>query len=76
MEGLTLNVCFDSGCGDMIIKKSAVEHLANLGRAKQALAGPFEITGVGNRTTVCEEGVYSISLSLNTGGNALCDMFT
>ena len=72
VEGLTLNVFFDSGCGDMIIKKSAVEQLANVGRAKQVLAGPFEITGVGNRTTVCEEGVYSISLPLNTGGNALC----
>ena len=69
MDGLTLNGFFDSGCGNMI-KKSAVEHFANLGRAKQVLAGPFEITGVGNRTTVWE-GVFCRSLPLNTGGNAL-----
>ena len=55
VEGLTQNVCFDSGCGDKIIKKPAVEHLTNLGRPTQVLAGPFEITGVGNRTTARRE---------------------
>ena len=66
IEEVPVNVMYDSGCGSMIIKKSAVEKLLKLGRAIKILPGPFEITGVGDKKSVCEEGLYSICLPLHT----------
>ena len=38
IQDVKLNLFFDSGCGDMIVKKSAVEKLAAFGRAKQSVS--------------------------------------
>ena len=58
---------FDSGCGDTIIKKFAVDKLAKMGRAKQTPSGPLEITGVGEKKSRCEDGMFSVCLSLYNG---------
>ena len=69
--GVKLNLFFDSGCGDMIVKKSAVEKLAAFGRAKQIVSQPIVLSGVGDQTFVCNEGVYTACLPLFSGKNAL-----
>ena len=71
VEGIKLNLFFDNGCGDMLVKKSLIEKLISIGRAKQILPGPIIITGVGDQKTVCNDGVYSICLPLHNGNNAV-----
>ena len=66
-----LNLFFDSGCGDMIVKKSAVEKLAAFGRAKQIVSEPIVLSGVGDQNSVCNEGAYTVCLPLFSGKNAL-----
>ena len=62
IEGIKFNLFFDSGCGDILIKKSAVVKLEKMGRAKQILSGPLEITGVGEKKSIlrmeCLGSVY------------------
>ena len=70
VDGLKVNLFFDSGCGDMIIKKATAEKLADMGKAKKIQSGPLEITGVGEKKTECEDGVYSVWLPLHNGENA------
>ena len=62
-----LNLFFDSGCSDVVIKKSAVDKLVEMGRAKNEIAGPLPLTGVGGHESVCEHGVYSFRLPLRSG---------
>ena len=64
VEGVKLNLYFDDGCGDIVVKKSAIEKLISIGRAKQIIPGPIIMAGVGDQITVCNEGVYSICLPL------------
>ena len=71
VDGLELNLFFDSGCGDMIVKKSALEKLVGTGRAKPLVPGPIVITGVGEQKSVCEDGIFSICLPLHNGKNAV-----
>ena len=33
--------------------------------------GPIDLKGVGDQTSTCFDGVYSISLPLSNGGNAI-----
>ena len=55
----------------MVIKISAVDKVAGVGRAIQILSGPLEITGVGDKKSVWDDGVYSVSLPLYNGQNAI-----
>ena len=71
VDGVRLNLFFDSGCGDMVIRKSAIERLSAVGRAKQIVSGPLTITGVGDQKSICKDGVYSIRLTLDDGSDAL-----
>ena len=57
VEGIKLNLFFDSGCEDIV--------------AKQILSGRVTISGVGNQKSVCHDGVYSIRLPLVGGENAV-----
>ena len=66
--GHRFNLFYDGGCGDLVCKKSAVDKLIALGRAKQELPGPFLLTGVGEMKKVCENGIYQVSLPLADGG--------
>ena len=65
IQGVKLNLCFDSGCGDMIAKKSAV-----FDRGKQIVSQPIVLSGVGDQKFVCNEGAYTICLPLFSGKNA------
>ena len=69
VAGMKMNVFFDNGCGGMIIKKSAAEKLKLIGRANQEAPGPLSITGVGDKKTISDDGIYSVCLSLHDGKN-------
>ena len=51
----------------MVMKRSAVDSLQSLGRAKQEIPGPITISGVGDQKLVCEDGVFSVRLPLGNG---------
>ena len=70
IEGESFNIFYDSGCGDMVCKKSAIDKLIGMGRASLVLPGPITLSGVGDKKTVCKEGVYKITLPLSNGGEA------
>ena len=67
----TFNVFYDSGCGDLCVKKSAIDKLVAMGRACQLFPGPIILSGVGDNKTICDHGVYKISLPLPNGENAV-----
>ena len=69
-QGKHFNLFYDSGCGHLICKKSAVDKLASLGRAELLLPGPITLSGVGDKKTICQEGVYKITLPLSDGSEA------
>ena len=65
------NIFYDSGCSDLICKKSAIDRLTQLGKATLAQPGPINISGVGDTRTVCDNGIYNVSLLLGLGREAL-----
>ena len=71
IDGFTINLFFDSGCGNAVIKKAAIEKLSSVGRAKQVTEGPLVIRGVGGQQSVSTDGVYSVCLPLHNGRNAV-----
>ena len=75
VEGSHFNLFFDSGCVDMIIKKSAVDCLMRLGRAKLEAPCPITPSGVGNTKSICEHGAYSVRLPLKGGRDAVLSGF-
>ena len=69
VEGHSLNLFFDDGCGDIVIKKTALDILLRLGRAILEFPGPLKLKGVGDHLTISEHGAYSICLPLKNGMN-------
>ena len=65
--GVKLSILFDNGCGKSVLKKSAVDKLKAIGRAKQTLPGPLELIGVGDKRTSSEHGEYAICIPMATG---------
>ena len=65
-----VNIFYDSGCADMVIKKSAVDILLKLGRANLVDPGPIHLSGVGGQKSICEHGEYSVRLPLKSGEEA------
>ena len=51
----------------MVVKKSAADRLARLGKAEQTEAGPLLISGVGDKKSVADHGRYKISLPIHDG---------
>ena len=47
IEGEKFNIFYDSGCTDMICKKSAIDKLVSLGRATHEVPGPmtYQVSG-------------------------------
>ena len=43
------------------------DKLIGLGKANQELPGPITLSGVGDNKTICQHGVYKISLPLSGG---------
>ena len=71
IQGYLFNVFYDSGCGDLVCKKSAIDTSISLGKASQEFPGPITISGVGDNKTICNDGVYKISLPLCGGKEAI-----
>ena len=71
IDGVTLRLFFDTGCGDIVVKKSAMEALKKLGRANQEFSGQVSMSGVGDQRSVSEYGIYSVCLPLKDGSNAV-----
>ena len=68
---IPLNLFFDNGASDCIIRKSAVEKLLQIGRAEKVSSDPFELSGVSDHVTVCKDGFWRIILPLHNGENAI-----
>ena len=71
INGHTFNIFYDSGCGDLVVKKSAIDILLSMSRAKHEIPGPITLTGVGDQKVVCKNGVYSLKLPLCNGEEAV-----
>ena len=56
-----MNIFFDNGCGDLVVRKKAVDLLLGLGRAKCEISEAMEVTGVGDQKAEAL-GLYSICL--------------
>ena len=65
----TLRVFFDTGCYDMVVRKSAVDLLTSLGLAKNVRKGPILLSGVGDQTSCTDHGRFLITLPLYNGQN-------
>ena len=68
VQNVCLNLFFDNGCLDLVIKKSAAEKLAAIGRAFQIIPQKIEISGVCDQKSYAD-GVYGICLPLFNGEN-------
>ena len=68
---ITLRLFFDTGCGDIVVKKSAMEALKRLGRARLEVPGPITMSGVGDFKSSSSYGIYSVCLPLKGGENAV-----
>ena len=55
----TFNIFYDSGCRNLVVKKSAIDILLSMGHAKPEIPGTITLTGVGDQKVVCKDGVYS-----------------
>ena len=71
VEGQLLNLFFDNGCGDMVIKKLAADFLVKIEKARQEFPCPITLSGVGDQKSVCKHGAYSVCLLLKSGRQAI-----
>ena len=61
-------IFYDTGCGDMVSKHSAIKRLGN--KAKLECKGPIKLGGVGCIQTESPYGIYQIKLPLINGSEA------
>ena len=52
INGHPFNIFYDSGYGDLVAKKSAIDILASMGRAKHEIPGPITLSDVGDRKVI------------------------
>ena len=62
VDEVTLHLFLDTGCGDIVVKKSAMETLKKVSRARKELAGPISMSGVGDHKSLTKYGVYNLCL--------------
>ena len=65
---IRLNLFFDNGCGDLVIKQSAAKKLEAIGRAFKLIPEQIQINGVCDQKSFAD-GVYAICLPLFDGTN-------
>ena len=63
------NIFYDSGCGDMVSRYSAIKRLGR--RAKQEYKGPVQLGGVGGVKAESKYGIYQVKLPLCSGSDAI-----
>ena len=71
VDDLSLNIFFDSGCGDLVSKKGAIDKLEEFGRASQEIPGPIPLFGVGNQQSESRHGIYKVKIPLYDGREAV-----
>ena len=67
IQNTKLNLFYDNGCSDFICKKETVDFLSTIGRAGKIVEGPLTLSGVADQKTICENGVYRVTLPLKNG---------
>ena len=65
------NIFYDSGCGDLVSSKRAIDILESMGRAKLLRPGPLILEGVNNQVSICKHGRYEIRIPLANGTDAV-----
>ena len=70
VDGVKLNIFYDSGCGDLVVSKDIVDKLKFKGRSKQECDGPILMRGAGGQESTHEHGIYTIKLPLASGKEA------
>lgn len=68
---ITIRLFFDTGCGDIVVRKGIMDKLVQIGRARQEVSNPVTMSGVGDVRSVDNYGVYSVCLPLKDGSNAV-----
>ena len=68
IENIRLNIFYDNGCGDLVIRKRALDLLAGLDRVQCEIDDTMEIIGVGDQRAEAL-GLYSICLTMHDGTN-------
>ena len=63
------NIFYDSGCGDMVSRYSAIKRLGR--RAEQEYRGPVQLGGVGGVKAESKYGIYQVKLPLCSGSDAI-----
>ena len=61
------NLFYDSGCGDAVSRKAAIDKLKKMKRAQQTSIGPLALRGVGDVKVVTPHGRYKVMLPLFDG---------
>ena len=67
VQGHSFRLLYDSGGTRTVCKKSAIDTLVSLGMAKLEVEGPLILSGVGDKKSTCEYGIYSFNLPLRDG---------
>ena len=60
---------FDSGCSNMVCKKSVADKLMSKNLATKIVDGPIKLNGVANKESICKYGKYSLKIPLKNGTN-------
>ena len=69
-RSLNINMFYDGGCGDMVIRWKVVKFLKSIGRATLIRKGPLPLVGVSGHESFSEYGIYRITLPLSNGKDA------
>ena len=63
------NIFYDSGCGDLVSRYSAIKRLGR--RVRQEFRGSMQLGGVGGVKGESEYGIYQVKLFLCSGSDAI-----
>ena len=68
---LKVNLFFDTGCSDLVSKRSTIISLENLNIAGKEVNGPIILGGIGHQKIVCQHGIVKVKLPLYNGREAV-----
>lgn len=71
--GRKVNLFYDNGCGDMVIKKCLLDFLKKHNRILMKESEPKFLSGVGDVKSVCPHGKFEISIPTDDGPDAVMD---
>ena len=71
ISNITIRLFFDTGCGDIVVRKAIMDKLIKIGRARQEVSNPVTMSGVGDVKSDNNYGIYSVCLPMKDGSNAV-----